>query len=208
MCGRYCNARTAPQIATAIGAVDTVEEWRPSWNIRATDRAPVALARAPHRLGLMRWGWRPDWADRVLLNARDDKLRGSRLWRPALARRRCLVPATAWWEWRCDPDGKRPYAHRAAGDAPLWFAGLWTRAGDAGRFVIVTTAASAGIAHVHDRMPVVLDDAGRDRWLDPATPIDDLLAVCAPAPAAAIVCHPVQPFGIDDDGADLLLPTA
>jgi putative SOS response-associated peptidase YedK len=187
MCGRYQNAQTASAMADSLGAINKVDDWNPSWNIRPTDRAPVALEDDGRRLGLMRWGWEPDWATSTLINARSDKLDSSRLWHGALQERRCVVPATGWWEWRGEQSPKTPYAHRLTSGRPFTFAGLWSREGDEGRFVIVVTDASKPVRHVRNRFTSVSSGPSTRRYNVHPHPVGDRIAKRG---GCACVYHP------------------
>lgn len=170
MCSRYELTADPVAIAAHFGRGLLVPgQWGAT--IRPTDGAPVLAA-----AGWMarRWGLAVDWQSRPLINARLEGVDSRPTFRPLL-RRRVLVPATAWWEW----NAARLKMRMAPPDG-----GLLALAGleDGDRFVILTRAASPGLATVHDRMPV-LADAG---WLDggplPTPPGD-----------GAIIATPDQP---------------
>jgi putative SOS response-associated peptidase YedK len=149
--------------------------------VRPTLRAPVFLADG----GIleMSWGFRrqfrgakggPVW--RTVVNAREDKL-ASPMWAEAFRKRRCLIPATAFYEWTEGPCGRAlPMRFTASDGEWLWIAGIW-ETGDIGPcFSMLTTEPSAMIRRVHDRMPAVLADSqidsyldGRLEWLGPST---------------------------------------
>ena len=125
----------------------------------------------------MRWGLIPSWWSQPALptatiNARSEEAATKPMWRGALRHARCLVPALGWYEWRVEPSGKVPYFIHAAGMAGCCFAGLWSEwKNPAGAtelsFAILTRAASATLAPIHKRMPVVLPEAAWDEWLSP-----------------------------------------
>ena len=126
--------------------------------IRPTDFATVLLAAGEARL---RWGLAVSWDKRPLINARAETLASRPTFR-ALLGRRCVVPAGAWWEWQ----GKRRFRLGLEDGTEMGFAGLFD--GDA--FVVVTRPAHPALADIHDRMPAVLSENGRQAWLnqDPA----------------------------------------
>jgi putative SOS response-associated peptidase YedK len=172
----------------------------------------LAERREPMReLVLMRWGLVPGYTKQLsdvkgisTINARAETVAKSPVWRGPLRKRRCLVPADGFYEWkRLDgknspgEKAKQPYAFRMADDRPFAFAGLWDawRAPDGSwleSFSIVTTEANALMAPVHIRMPVILDPGDYDRWInaerDPA-PLDLL----RPYAAEAMACAPCNP---------------
>ena len=135
--------------------------------VRPTDPALVIGQGGQGRI--LHWGLDVAWDKRPLINARAETL-ASRFKR--LLGARVLVPATSWWEWRKEPDGKTKTKMRLG----LAEGGLFALAGlvDGERFTIVTCAPSPSIAHVHDRMPLVLPRDAEQAWLDPAMPFEDM----------------------------------
>ena len=124
-----------------------------------------------------RWGLVPHWTkDQTIgyktINARGESVAVKPAFSAALRQRRCLVPATGFYEWKALGDGKQPYLIRLKGGGLFSFAGLWeNRAGPEGEvrsFTIITTAPNALMARIHDRMPVIVPRAQYARWLDPA----------------------------------------
>jgi putative SOS response-associated peptidase YedK len=133
---------------------------------RASDDAPAAFEP-------MLWGFRPrrvEGGPRPI-NARAEKVATSPYFRSAFARRRCIVLADGWYEWRKMEQGKQPYYITLADDAPqdiLMMAGIWEPTSDGGACcAIITEPASTRLAHIHDRQPLVLDAECRWDWLDP-----------------------------------------
>ncbi len=197
-------------------------ELPPSWNVApGRELYVVAGTRAGNRrLGLMRWGLVPSWstdpsAGPRPINARAESL----LERPAFAdlvgRRRCLVPVDGFYEWRRLPSGRQPWFLAPADGGPLVLAGLWDRwvAPDGEALVtvtIVTVAANADVARLHDRMPAVLaTEADQARWLDPGlVDPDGVLPLLRPAEVGYLHLHPVDPRvnSVAHDGPDLLNP--
>jgi putative SOS response-associated peptidase YedK len=144
----------------------------PNWNTAPT-QASAVVRRHPdtgeRRLDPLRWGLLPHFTKDLKaatrpINARAETVATSGMFRGALASRRCLVPADAFYEWKAMPDGKQPYAIARTDGAPLAFAGLWERwrspEGETLRtFAIITTAANATMSAIHNRMPVILEAA-------------------------------------------------
>lgn len=135
--------------------------------VRAEDGARVAR---PARFGLS-----VSWDRNPVINARAETLQKKPTFRPLLVNR-CLVPASAYFEWRQDGRARRRNRIALAGEALMGFAGLF----DADRFVIITCAPTAALAHVHDRMPAILPPEAEDSWLDPNNTSDALAALLAP----------------------------
>ncbi|HEY3507389.1 MAG TPA: SOS response-associated peptidase [Actinocatenispora sp.] len=205
MCGRYASTRGAGQLADFFDAVDdTGGVVEPAEELRPTDQVPIVRHSATGRAVVaVRWGLLPPWAaDRRaasrMINARAETLAEARAYRGPFARRRCLVPADAWYEWRRAPELPAPLKHElaAADGRPLAFAGLYEEGSD--RFpptcTIVTTAALGRLVDVHDRMPLLLAPYRWDDWLDCAgTPDPGLLAPPGPDVLAGLTVRPVGP---------------
>ncbi len=180
MCGRF--AVTLPsdamaQLFAALPANDLPDG--PNYNICPTVQiATVHSAEGQRRLAPMRWGFLPHWYKSLtdgplLINARAETLAEKPAFRAACRDRRCLIPATGFYEWTKDEDGRRLpwYIHRADG-APLAFAGIWQdweRDGTRLRScAIVTTGANARMSQIHHRMPLVLEPEDWPLWLGEA----------------------------------------
>jgi len=236
MCGRYVSTSTVEELVGEYG-VDAVCPEAPlpaRWNVAPTQPVYVVAAqRDPEplrRLEVMRWGLFPPWAQRraggaPLINARAETVSAKPAFRSALRRRRCIVPADSYWEWQAGTGQagtgragtgrvRQPFAIRRRGGGTLAFAGLWEPWSDpaspervSASVTIVTTAANRTLAEVHERMPVVLDAPGVDRWLDPGTLDPDLLApLLVPAPDEGWELWPVatRVNSVANDGPDLL----
>jgi putative SOS response-associated peptidase YedK len=176
MCGRFV-LHTPPNLIAAryfdLELADT--GFRGSYNI-APGR-PITVVRsgpggAPGVVAA-HWGFRPSWARDdapVPINIRAEKAATSPYFRSAFAHRRCLIPADGWYEWRRMDAGKKPFfisLKDIQPDEVLFFAGLWEERNQGICCAILTEPASAVLAFIHDRQPVVLDPACRSQWLDP-----------------------------------------
>lgn len=200
MCGRYTVAAPLDDLIEVFEVDHTVfENWTPRFNAAPTQELPVVLqsSEGDRRLGPMRWGLVPFWADdpsigNRLINARSETAATKPAFRDAFRSRRCVVPMDGFYEWRAGPaEGARPvkvpwWIHRPD-RRPFGVAGLWERwrraEGDPlVTFTLLTTAASAWMRPLHDRMPVVLDTEGAATWLDGAADGAALTAVLRPAP--------------------------
>ncbi len=178
MCGRYAIFLPPEALRILFRTSNPLPNTAPTWNMAPTQAAPV-IRRNPEtgerHLDALRWGLIPFFTSdpkggRKPINARAETVASSGVFRGALARRRCLVPADAFYEWRTMPDGKQPYAIARTDGAPLAFAGLWEswRGPDqevVRTFAIITTAANATMRELHHRMPVVLEAADWPAWL-------------------------------------------
>jgi putative SOS response-associated peptidase YedK len=219
MCGRYASFLPAEALAAMFGVTGPLPNFPPSWNVAPTTQRPV-IRRHPdagdQRLDLLAWGLVPHFtkdlkAARKPINARAETVATSGMFRGALAQRRCLVPADAFYEWRAMPDGKQPYAIARQDGQPMAFAGLWeswrTPDGEVLRsYTIITTAANGTMAQLHDRMPVILEPADWPAWL--AETADDAAALLRPAADDVLRMWPVSRAvnSVRNNGADLLEP--
>lgn len=179
MCSRYTQTMSAAELAKRFSATAAEGLEAPSGlEFFPTHEAPVvAVGAGGRRLGLMRWGLIPSWAKeeafgRKTFNARAETVADKPSFRDALAKRRCLVPAAGFFEWTTDAQtrAKRKVRFQRKDGAAFAMAGLWDRwkAPDGRQvlsFTILTAAANAAVAPVHERMPVILAPADEDRWL-------------------------------------------
>ena len=191
MCGRYLLRAPLDELQQAFGFPER-PNLAPRYNIAPTQPVPIVRLRADGRgreLALVRWGLVPPWAKDAaigsrMINARAEGITEKPAFRGAFRKRRCLVPADGFYEWRkVAGGGKRPVLIRRRDGAPFAFAGLWERwrgpEGPLDTCTIVTTDANALLAPIHDRMPVILDPADHERWLDPSRPgAEELLRPC------------------------------
>lgn len=224
MCGRYVVAYD-PQTLVSGFSVTRVVPFPRRWNVAPQSPVPVVreTPEGERVVELMRWGLVPHWArdpaiGHKLNNARAEGLFDKPSFRQAARRRRCLLPASGFYEWQATPAGKQPwYVTPTEPGALFAMAGLfeaWRPSEDADWLLsccIVTTAANALMAPIHDRMPVMLERAQWDAWLDrrrqdPAE-IASLLAPSAPETMRAWpVSKAVNRAG--NDGPALIEPSA
>lgn len=187
MCSRYELNATTQDLVERFDSIDIPDETTRG-EIRPTNPAPVIDG--AHRLRMVRWGLAVSWDTNPLINARAETLERKKTFRPLLANR-CLVPATAYFEWR--RDGARRLKNRIApADGKLFsFAGLT----DGERFTIITCRPTALIAHIHDRMPVILEAEAGAAWLDEERSFADVKPLLAPfaATLAANEQAPLEP---------------
>ncbi|MGA2892343.1 MAG: SOS response-associated peptidase [Xanthobacteraceae bacterium] len=198
---------------------DEIGDYQPRWNAAPTSNLPVVTSNNGERtLTLMRWGLVPAWAKDLKIgystfNARAEGLDTRPTFRSAWqAGRRCLVIADGYYEWRSAD--KQPFAVSLSNRGPMTFAGLWDlwRAPDGGvvkSFAIVTTAANALLAPLHDRMPVLLAPDRWPCWLgEKAATSDELKTMLKPYPGAAMAFWPVdrRVGNVRNDSPDLFEP--
>jgi putative SOS response-associated peptidase YedK len=184
MCGRF--AFFSPREAvTAMFAVDFPLELEPRYNIAPTQYV-VALRHGDDNAGspqaaMLRWGLVPSWAKDIaignrMINARAETVREKPSFRAAFKRRRCVILADGYYEWRKVDVGKQPYFISMLNSVPFAMAGLWETWEDAGATLdtctIITTAANKVLAPVHHRMPIVMSPEDARYWMSPDTPAD------------------------------------
>jgi putative SOS response-associated peptidase YedK len=199
---------------------DLVAAVEPHYNL--TPGRAVAVVRdreGQRRLDALQWGLIPFWAKdatigRRLVNARLDSVAAKPAFREAWQRRRCLIPASGFYEWS-EPQGgrKRPHFIRPAAEPLLALAGRWERwrtpTGEKlETCVIVTVDANAQLAPIHDRMPLLIPRDAHALWLDPGSSVADVAALAERPPP--LEAHPVG-FGVNDpknDDETLIAPVA
>jgi putative SOS response-associated peptidase YedK len=196
VCGRYELNQTPAQLGSRYRIEPGTLEFAASTDVRPTETNPVVLLRgSERRLELLRWGFVPSWVRdpstvRHPFNAISETAAEKPFFRVAYRRRRCIVPATAFFEWTPVPGMRRKRKLRIAraDGEMLSIGGLheYWRSGDdvIASYTILTTAANEAIAAVHDRMPVIVGDDELDAWLDPDTSVDTAQAMCMPCPSA------------------------
>lgn len=200
MCGRYTLTSDADEVLEAFDVPPLAFDYRPRYNVAPGQDAPVvAQDRGGRRMGLMRWGLVPAWADDPstgFINARAESVTRTPSFRDAFRRRRCLIPSDGFYEWRRDGRTKVPFHFRPEAGL-VSFAGIWERWSRPGRetrygFAILTVAANEDVAPVHHRMPLVVTPGERAVWLDSATPADVLEALAVPSPPGSFTARRVS----------------
>ncbi len=224
MCGRFAFHSPRELTAQLFELPGLPPETQPRWNVPpGTDIGVVRIAADGRREYVrLRWGLVPSWAkDRTigqrLVNARAETLAEKPAFRGAFRRRRCLVPADGYYEWRALPGGKQPYFVEPAAGGLLAMAALWEHwldpaSGEVLETVVIVTRESAGVvAEIHGRMPVIVPPAAFAGWLDPTA---DPAAVLAPLIAAeavpALRAYPVsrRVNSPQNEGPELTAPQA
>lgn len=200
MCGRYNLTSSSSDIAKALGIAASIHSV-PRYNI-APSQNIIAARIDDHgamELVFLRWGLIPSWVKDVKtaqkpINAKAETLTERPYFRSAFKRRRCLIPANGFYEWRAINKAKQPYLFHLPHDELFFFAGLWERniAPDGEVMesaVIITTDANANVARFHDRMPAIVGEADFATWLSlEHTDAHELRAL-------------LRPYGKDDLGA-------
>jgi len=204
MCGRYAITSPLEAILKAFNVKSARSNLRPRYNAAPSQDLPVIRAGPDGReLGLIRWGLVPSWSKGPdsrysMINARAETVAGKPAYRGPFRRRRCLVPANGFYEWKKVSDGKQPYFITLSAGGVFAFAGLWDHwTGPEGEeitsFTIVVTAANDCVRPIHDRMPVILEPEDYDSWLgERGVPSRTKLAIMLrPYPAELMQAFPV-----------------
>jgi putative SOS response-associated peptidase YedK len=190
---------SSPAVIAEIFHALNVPELLPArYNIAPSQE--VAAVRADRQFALLKWGLQPGWmkdAKIKPINAQSETAATKPMFRSAFKKRRCLVPADGWYEWKkLDAKRKQPYFFGPNDGKPLAFAGLWESFEDDGELVetcaILTTAANELVSQVHNRMPVILAPGDFDQWLNPAN--QDVQGLLLPFPADALFARMVSTF--------------
>jgi putative SOS response-associated peptidase YedK len=204
MCGRFNQTASGEEVAEAFG-LDETPELAPRYNIAPTQ--PVAVVGVQPKTGrrglaLLKWGLVPRESlggERGFINARAETAWEKPSFREAFAHRRCLVPATGFYEWQTlDAKRRQPWLIRLASGHLFAFAGLWeppaaALPGAVPTCTILTTEPNEVAQPIHDRMPVILDPSEYARWLEPAVTIPaEVRPLLRPYPAAAMTAFPVS----------------
>lgn len=202
VCGRYARFTPAEIYARLFNAECTVAV-DPRYNV--TPSQPVLAARngasSARELVILQWGLVPFWAKDPrtgyrTINARAETVATKPAFRQPFRKRRCLIAADGFYEWKRTDDRKQPYFIRLHDGKPFAFAGLWERWQGEARIIescsIIVTQANSLVATIHDRMPVILSPEDYDTWLDPEQEdIRALGSLLQSYPAAAMVAAPV-----------------
>lgn len=234
MCGRFVVAEVGSELVGVLRVDVTGDDLpAPSYNVAPTDRVAIVLDSAKtepptRRLEAARWGLVPPWAKDLsigarAINARAEEVEDKPMFHNALIKRRAVVPASGYYEWKQVEGAKIPHFIHPADDQPMFFAGLyewWKNPAvpddDPARwvlsFTILTRDAIGHLGSIHDRMPLFLDPDFADAWLDPTVEnVGDVLDAAvdaAPDVAATLTDHVVSKAvgNVRNDSADLIEP--
>ncbi|HZB93764.1 MAG TPA: SOS response-associated peptidase [Stellaceae bacterium] len=224
MCGRFLNKLPAAEIARIFATRTPLPNYPARYNLAPTDAVLAARYNPETKmraLDPLRWGLVPHWATDLsfgarCINARAETVAKTAAFRDAFRARRCLIPASGFYEWRKSAKTRTPYAILPK-DEPLFaFAGLWENWRDAaggGSWIrtctIITCNANPLLMPIHERMPVILGEQDWACWLGeaPATP-EQLLALLRPFPAERMRLYPVAPRvnSVKNDDPSLIDP--
>ena len=203
MCGRFALVATGEEVAEHY-QLSEVPFVVPRYNVAPTQ--PVAAVRlgrdGAREFTFFQWGLIPSWAKDPsigsrMINARAETAAEKPAFRAAFKRRRCLLPATGFYEWRKTGSRKQPMYIREADSGLVSLAGLWeiwpsADGGELETCTILTTTPNSLMEPIHDRMPVILDPLDYDLWLSPETPANQLNHLLRPFEARRLFAYPVS----------------
>lgn len=214
MCGRFAFYSPS-EATTALFGVDSAHEVAPRYNIAPTQF--VAAIRHDdldaRQLVMLRWGLVPSWArdpaiGNRMINARAETVAEKPSFRNAYKKRRCLILANGFYEWRKEGAGKTPYYITSEDDAPFAFAGLWEQWNSKETdeslqtMTIITVDANEFMRNLHHRMPIILNSDSADRWLSGDDELIYNVAEITPSLKAWAVDRRVN--NARNEGADLI----
>jgi putative SOS response-associated peptidase YedK len=202
MCGRFTRTSSRDVLAEEFGVTTFVNvDLRPRYNIAPSQIVEAIIGTgAERRLGPMKWGFASSTESTLApINARAETVATSALFREAFRRRRCLIVADGFYEWRKNGPKKTPYFIRLRSGRPFGFAGIWSShrtavGGRSATCAILTCSPNELMAPIHDRMPVILPAGARDRWLDPGAKEPDLRALLVPYEPEEMEVYVVSAF--------------
>src|SRR5262245_37254662 len=213
MCGRFSLTSKAQRLRDRFALSVAPDELAPRYNIAPTQPVLVIPNRRQRLLRPARWGLVPHWATDLkvgnrMINARAETLPARAAYRTALERRRCIIPADGFYEWKRDGKQRTPFYIHARDGEPLAFAGLWDvwrppEGEPVASCTIITTDPNDSVAELHDRMPVILAPDAFDAWLDP-TPrhADALMPLLVPCPSEWLEVYQVSNLVNSPDNED------
>jgi len=217
MCGRYALAFITG-FRTRFEVIDLQAKLEPRFNIAPSEEAPVIIREGTNKAVAMRWGLIPSWAEDMkignrLINARGETIDKRPAFRAALNRRRCLVPATGFYEWKKMDGAKIPYYIHLKDDSMFAFAGLyedWKAPGGkvVQSYTIVTTRPNTVAGEIHNRMPVILRREEEAAWIAEGPLTEERLKdFLQPYPSLEMESHRVTTDVNDPhhEGEDLIL---
>ena len=201
MCGRYTLDPTTKLYERF--EISNRLEIKARFNIAPTQDVPVIIRNSPNRIEMMRWGLIPHWAKdesigTKMINARAETITEKVSFKRLLPSKRCIVPASGYYEWQATKNGKQPYYIHAEGGEYLPFAGLFDiwknpEGEEIYSFTIITTEPTVNLQAIHNRMPVILEPKAEEVWLNPdVTDPGELTPLLHPYAVRALSFYPVS----------------
>lgn len=217
MCGRYTLTQI-PDLEKIIHPEQAEVLISPRYNIAPTNDCPVIPQEDPHHIHLYRWGLIPHWAKSKsigykMINARAETIERKPAFKHGIQKRRCLVLADGFYEWKKKGKAKQPYRIHLTTQDIFSFAGISSIWYDENgikieSFTIITTEPNDLMEDIHNRMPVILSKEIELDWLDPDLSQEDRKSLMRPFPAQQMKAYPVKPAvgNVRNDDPTLILP--
>lgn len=190
MCGRFTIISTQEAIEQRFRANFADSIYHPRYNAAPSQTLPVILNTDPGEIRMLKWGINPVWLKKIsrkdgLINIRAETLKEKKTFAGDLEKRRCLVIADSFYEWKKEGSKKVPYRILLKTEQPFSFAGLWETNEDSDgkkieTFAIITTTPNKMMEEIHNRMPVILNANDESTWLNPEVPAKAVLSLLRP----------------------------
>lgn len=225
MCGRSSLTKSEKELEARFKATfysEDLEKYNPlpNYNVAPTHVMPVITNKDPDHFIPLRWGLIPYWAKDIkigykMINARIETVMDKAAFKQAMAKRRCLVPMDGYYEWKKEGNKKTPYRIITTNQEIFSVAGLWEnwRAHDGQlirSYTVLTQSPSESIAHIHDRMPAILEKDQESHWLDMDIPPAEVLKIIAPYDDHYLKAYQISSrIGrVTENDAELIQPVA
>jgi len=220
MCGRYSLSKSKLELEERYQA-EMLEPFGPRYNIAPTQLVPVITSESPKGFSHFYWGITPEFSknkpvSQKFINARAETVTEKISFRSSFEKRRCLVPADGFYEWK--KVGKKtrvPYRFVLSDESIFSFAGIWEEyENESGivqhTFLILTTNPNNLVAEVHDRMPAIIKKEDEAKWMDKYSSESDLLSLLKSYPADEMNSFPVSPLvnNVGNDTPQILRKTS
>ncbi len=204
MCGRFALSAKTGEIENLLPEKKISGIIVPRYNIAPTQQIAAVLNSMPTEISHIRWGLIPFWAKdesigNSLINARAETLQEKSSFKMPLRKKRCLIPASGFYEWKALAGEKRKIPHfiRMKNSECFTFAGLWDSWKDSGNntiitATIITTVPNELMAAIHNRMPVIIPREKRNLWLSNLEDISEIGKLLLPYPSEEMIAYPVS----------------
>ena len=207
MCGRFVQFSSLRTLEKHFNFQVEPADVSANYNVAPTQKVLALIQREQYQLENLHWGLVPSWAKSLsgasrMINARAETVATKPSFRAAFKRRRCLILADGFYEWRGEKGQKQPWFITVQADQPMAFAGLWeiwksrsaaVQQSDYRSCTIITTEASESVRDIHHRMPVILQPKAYAKWLDPENQdAQDLEAILQTKHISELKSYPVS----------------
>jgi len=220
MCGRYSLSKSKIDLEERFQA-EMLADFKPRYNIAPTQLVPVITSDSPKGFSFFYWGITPDFGQnkpvsQKLINAKAETVNEKISFKSSFQRRRCLVPADGFFEWKkLGKKTKIPHRFTLRDEDLFSFAGIWEEyesiSGEIQHtFLILTTTPNEIVSEIHDRMPVILSRENEKKWLDKYSSESELLKMLQPYPAESMITYPVSPLvnSVQNDSPGIIRKTS